>query len=369
MQGLTAQAAIVEAPGGAFALSDVMVDPPGPEQVRVAIHACGVCHTDMVMRDGGLPIPFPVILGHEGAGVVEAVGSAVEGIAPGDHVLLSFHSCGRCAACDDHQPGYCDEFVPRNFLGSRTPGEGDIRRDGSVIGGNIFGQSAFATSALAHADNVVPIDPALPLALLAPLGCGIQTGAGTVMETLRLQPGQSIAVFGAGAVGLAAVMAARILGAGRIAVLDLHPARLDLARELGATEAADVIEGLSGSFDHVVDTTGVPALVERAVALLAPRGILALVGAYPPGGAMSLDPAAIMSVGRRIVGVVEGGIDPRRFIPRLIDYYRAGQLPLEKLVRIYPFAEIEHAFAASIDGSVVKPVLVMPVAQKNAGRR
>jgi aryl-alcohol dehydrogenase len=216
---------------------------------------------------------------------------------------------------------------------------------------------------------VVPIDPALPLALLAPLGCGIQTGAGTVMETLRLQPGQSIAVFGAGAVGLAAVMAARILGAGRIAVLDLHPARLDLARDLGATETADAIDRLSGPFDHIVDTTGVPALVERAIDLLAPRGTLALVGAYPPGGAISIDPSAIMAVGRRIVGVVEGGIDPRRFIPRLIDHYRAGELPLEKLVRTYPFAEIERAFAASINGSVVKPVLVMPVAEGSAGRR
>ena len=363
MERLTAQAAIVEASGGEFMLAGVTIDPPGPEQVRVAIHACGVCHTDMVMRDGGLPISFPVVLGHEGAGVVEAVGSAVEGIVPGDHVLLSFHSCGRCAACGDHQPGYCDEFVPRNFLGARTQGEGDIRRDGSAVGGNIFGQSAFATAALAHADNVVPIDRALPLALLAPLGCGIQTGAGTVMETLHLQPGQSIAVFGAGAVGLAAVMAARIQGAGRIAVLDLHPARLDLARDLGATETADAIERLSGSFDHIVDTTGVSALVERAVDLLAPRGTLALVGAYPPGGAISIDPAAIMAVGRRVVGVVEGGIDPRRFIPRLIDHYRAGQLPLEKLVRTYPFAEIERAFAASSDGSVVKPVLVMPVAE------
>ena len=367
MRELTAQAAIVEAPGARFALTEVSVDPPGPEQVRVAIRACGVCHTDMVMRDGGLPIPFPVVLGHEGAGVVEAVGAAVEGIAPGDHVLLSFHSCGRCPPCGDHQPGYCHEFVPRNFLGARTPGEGEIRREGVALGGNIFGQSAFATVVLAHADNVVPIDSALPLDLLAPLGCGIQTGAGTVMETLRLQPGQSIAIFGAGAVGLAAVMAARILGAGRIAILDLHPRRLDLARDLGATETADAIERLSGPFDHVVDTTGVPALLERAIDMLAPRGTLALVGAYPPGGSMSVDPASIMSVGRRIVGVVEGGIDPRRFIPRLIDHYLAGELPLEKLVRTYPFADIEQAFADSSDGSVVKPVLLMPGAEAAQG--
>jgi len=359
---LTAQAAIVEAPGAPFRIANVDLDPPGPGQVRVEIHACGVCHTDMVMRDGELPVPFPVVFGHEGAGVVEAVGAGVEGVQPGDHVLLSFHSCGHCPACDDHQPGYCREFFPRNFLGAPAPGEGGISRAGVPIGSNIFGQSAFATHALAHADNVVPIDPALPLALLAPLGCGIQTGAGTVMETLRLQPGQTIAVFGAGAVGLAAVMAARILNAGAIAVLDRHASRLDLAQELGATQTATNLADLPGPFDFILDTTGVPGLVEQAIELLAARGTLALVGAYPPGKAMGVDLSAIMSLGRRIVGVVEGGIDPRTFIPRLIDHYRAGQLPIAKLVRTYSFAAIEDAFEASKNGTVVKPVLVMQAA-------
>ncbi|WP_340267770.1 NAD(P)-dependent alcohol dehydrogenase [Sphingobium mellinum] len=335
------------------------MDPPGPCQVRVRIHACGICHTDMVMREGALPIPFPVILGHEGAGVVDAVGARVGGLAPGDHVLLSFHSCGGCAACLDHQPGYCDEFVSRNFLGKRQAGEGCIRRGEQAIGGNIFGQSAFATYALAHQDNVVRIDADLPLDLLAPLGCGVQTGAGTVLETLNVKPGQSIAIMGAGAVGLAAVMAARIADAARITVLDRHAHRLDLARELGASETAPDLAALEGLFHHIVDTTGVPALLEQAVAMLAPRGTLALVGAYP-GDRMAIDPSAVMSMGRRIVGVVEGGVDPRRFIPRLIGYYREGRLPLEKLVRRYPFAQIEEAFAASERGEVIKPVVVMP---------
>ena len=363
MPRLKAQAAIVEAPGAPFTIATVEIDPPGPGQVRVEIHACGVCHTDMVMRDGALPVPFPVIFGHEGAGIVEAVGPGVDGVRPGDHVLLSFHSCGHCPACDDHQPGYCREFFPRNFLGALAPAEGGVSRDGTAIGSNIFGQSAFATHALAHADNVVPINPELPLALLSPLGCGIQTGAGTVMETLRLRPGQTIAVLGAGAVGLAAVMAARILGAGSIAVLDRHAARLDLAREIGATETATSLDGLAGPYDFVVDTTGVPKVVEQAIALLAARGTMALVGAYPPTP-MALDLSAIMSLGRRIVGVVEGGIEPRRFIPRLIEYYRAGELLLDKLVRTYPFSAIEEAFEASKNGSVVKPVLVMPSAMR-----
>ena len=355
---LTIDAAVVERPGGSFQFEQLAMDPPGPGQLRVRIHACGICHTDMVMREGGLPVPFPVVLGHEGAGIVEAVGADVVGLVPGDHVLLSFHSCGRCPACHDHQPGYCNEFVQRNFLGLRQAGEGGIRRGEQSMGGNIFGQSAFATYALAHQDNVVAIAPDLPLDLLASLGCGVQTGMGTVLETLNVQPGQSIAIMGAGAVGLSALMAAKITNAGRITILDRHAHRLGLARELGASETANDLLSLDGLFDYIVDTTGVPALLSQAIWMLAPRGTLALVGAYPSED-ISIDPSAIMSMGRRIVGVVEGGIEPRRFIPRLIAYYRDGSLPLEKLVRRYPFSEIEEAFAASERGEVIKPVILM----------
>ncbi|KQN00134.1 geraniol dehydrogenase [Sphingobium sp. Leaf26] len=349
-------AAVVEKPGAPFQIERLEIDPPGPGQVLVRIRACGICHTDMVMRDGDLPIPFPVVLGHEGAGIVEAVGQDVVHVAPGDSVLLSFHSCGVCPACHAHQPGYCTDFVSRNFLGVSQPGEGGLWRGNDPVGGNIFGQSAFATHALAHRDNVVKVDADLPLALLAPLGCGIQTGAGTVLETLKVAPGESIAILGAGAVGLSAVMAAVIAGAGRIAVLDRHLHRLDLARQLGATDTADETAYLVGPFDHIVDTTGVLALLEPAVALLARRGTLALVAAYPPGTA-GLDASAIMSMGRRIVGVIEGGIDPQQFIPRLIDYYRQGRLPIEKILGVYDFVDIDQAFTDSQNGSTIKAVI------------
>ncbi|WP_084581325.1 NAD(P)-dependent alcohol dehydrogenase [Sphingomonas azotifigens] len=353
------QAAVTEAAGGTFSIETLRIDAPGPSQVLVRIVACGVCHTDMVMRDGALPVPFPAVFGHEGAGVVEAVGPGVTGLAPGDHVLLSFDSCGACSACHDHQPGYCPEFFPRNFLGALGPDQGGLWRGADRIGSNIFGQSAFATHALAHPRNVVKVDADLPLHLLAPLGCGIQTGAGTVLETLKVAAGQSIAIFGAGAVGLAAVMAAAIAGAGRIALLDRHAHRLDLGRELGATDTATSLDALSAPFDHIVDTTGVPALLGQAVDLLAPRGTLALVGAYPSDPKLSIDASAIMSVGRRIIGVVEGGIDPQRFVPELIAQYRAGRLPMEKLVRTYPFAAIDQAVHDSETGAVIKPVLLM----------
>lgn len=353
------QAAVTEAAGGRFRIETLRIDAPGPEQVLVRIVACGVCHTDMVMRDGALPVPFPAVFGHEGAGVIEAVGPDVTGLAPGDHVLLSFDSCGACPACHDHQPGYCPEFFPRNFLGALAPEQGGLWRGGERIGSNIFGQSAFASHALAHPRNVVKVEADLPLHLLAPLGCGIQTGAGTVLETLAVRPGQSIAVLGAGAVGLAAVMAAMIAGAGRIALLDRHPHRLDLGRDLGATETATRLDTLTAPFDHVVDTTGVPALLGPAVDLLAPRGTLALVGAYPSDPKLVIDASAVMSLGRRIVGVVEGGIDPQRFVPQLIAHYRTGRLPMEKLVRTYPFAAIDQAVHDSETGAVIKPVLRM----------
>ena len=353
------QAAVTEVAGGTFSIETLRIDAPGPSQVLVRIVACGVCHTDMVMRDGALPVPFPAVFGHEGAGVVEAVVPGGTGLAPGDHVLLSFDSCGVCPACHDHQPGYCPEFFPRNFLGALGPDQGGLWRGEDRIGSNIFGQSAFATHALAHPRNVVKVDADLPLHLLAPLGCGIQTGAGTVLETLKVAAGDAIAIFGAGAVGLAAVMAAAIAGAGRIALLDRHVHRLELGRELGATEIATSLEALSGPFDHIVDTTGVPALLGPSVDLLAPRGTLALVGAYPPEPKLAIDASAIMSVGRRIIGVVEGGIDPQRFLPELIAHYRAGRLPMEKLVRTYPFAAIDQAVQDSETGVVIKPVLLM----------
>lgn len=359
-------AAVTEAVGQPMRLEEVRLDPPGPGQVRVRIAACGVCHTDMVMREGELPVPFPVVLGHEGAGTVEAVGPGVRGVAPGDRVLMSFASCGACSSCIDQEPGYCAEFFPRNFLGAPEAGQGGIWRGEQRIGSEIFGQSAFATHALAHEGNVVKVDADLPLDVLAPLGCSVQTGAGTVLKTAGLRPGQSIAIFGAGAVGLSAVMGARIAGAGRIALLDLHSARLDVGRTLGATDTATAIEQMSGPFDCIVDTTGVAALLAPAIGMLAQRGTLALVGAYPSGAVMPVDPAAVMSMGRRIVGVVEGGVDPQHFLPELVAHYRAGRLPLEKIVRTYDFAQIEEAIDASESGAVIKPVLVMDGAQAGA---
>ena len=352
-------AGLLKGPGQPIVLEQLRMDAPGPGQARIRLHACGVCHTDAVMRQGAIPIPFPAILGHEGAGVIEALGAGTEGFQPGDHVLLSFSSCGGCGACADHQPGYCDSFFGLNFGLAAGPVETGTWRGDQAIPTRIFGQSAFASHALVDVRNMVRIDPDLPLATLAPLGCGVQTGAGTVLETLRVQPGQSLAVLGAGAVGLSAVMAGRIAGAGRIALLDRHRHRLDLGLELGATEAATDLATLQGRFDHVVDTTGTTNLLEGAFDRLGSRGTLALLGAYHPGSTFPLSPSALMSGGRRVIGVVEGGIDPRLFLPILVDHYRAGRLPIDKMIHYYPLSAVEEAMRASETGEVIKPVLVM----------
>jgi aryl-alcohol dehydrogenase len=365
-------AAVQRHPGDAPCLETLILDDPAPQEVLVALRGVGVCHTDMVMRDGLLPVPIPAVLGHEGAGVVARVGNAVTDLAVGDHVVLSFASCGGCGPCRDHAPAYCHDWAALNFSGARADGSTALRDGaGAPVHSHVFGQSSFASHALAHRRNVVKVDRDLPIELLGPLGCGIQTGAGTVLNALRVRAGASVAVIGAGAVGLSAVMAATIAGAATIAVLDIKPQRLDLALSLGATHAfhADsaamtthaAAAGCPAGFDYIIDTTGLIGPCNAAIAALAPRGELALVGAYAPGASLSADAAALMSGGRVIRGVVEGSADPARFIPELIAHHRAGRFPFDRLVRFFDFADIAAAIAAGESGQVVKPVLRLPL--------
>lgn len=351
-------------------LETLMLDDPRPDEVLVEMKGVGVCHTDMVMRDGLLPVPRPVVLGHEGSGIVRAVGSAVEDIAVGDSVVLSFASCGGCGACHDHAPAYCRDWVPLNFFGARADGSTALRdQEGQAVHSHVFGQSSFASHAVVNRRNVVKVDRDLPIELLGPLGCGIQTGAGAVLNALRVRPGSSVAVIGAGAVGLSAVMAARIAGAGTIVALDLNMARVALAPELGATHSyqADsagmgehaAAAGCREGFDYIIDTTGIAAVCNAAIPALAPRGELALVGAYAPSSDIAADATLLMSGGRVVRGVVEGSADPQSFIPALIAHYRAGRFPFDRLVRFFAFADIAKAIEAGECGEVIKPVLRM----------
>ncbi len=363
-------AAVTREPGGPFLLEPVDIEDPLPGEVRVRILATGICHTDMVMRDQLLPVPQPVVLGHEGAGIVEAVGAGVRKVKAGDAVVISFNSCGTCPSCAGASPSYCQEFFPRNFFGSRLDGSSGLSKDGEPIHGNIFGQSSFATYALAHERNVVKVPDDAPIALLGPLACGVMTGVGTVTNALKVRAGQSVVVMGAGTVGLSAIMAAKMVGAGRIIAIDPQPARRDMALSLGASDVidpigtdtvADILAMTQGvGIDYSIDTTARADVIRSGIMMLAPMGECAVVGAIAHGQDIAVDGGHLLSGGRRLRGVVEGDADPDRFIPWLVQLYRDGQLPFDRLVRFYPLAEINAAVAASEQGHVIKPIILMP---------
>lgn len=344
------------------------MEPPRPDEVLVRIVATGLCHTDLVVRDQVYPVPLPVVLGHEGAGIVEAVGSAVTKVAPGDHVALSFMHCGQCRPCLDGSPASCTNFNVRNFSGMRPDGSHALfLPDGdATLHDRFFGQSSFATYAIAQESNTVKVREDAPLELLGPLGCGIQTGAGTVLRALEVGAGASFVVMGAGAVGLSAVMAARVAGATTIIAVDVVPARLDLARELGATHAfngaevdavTEVRRVTGGGADYALDTTGLPALIQQAVEALRQRGSAAILGASRPDAVIQLPANDLMQSCKTLMGVVEGDSVPDVFVPQLLDLYMQGRFPFDRLVQFYDFDQINQAAADAESGAVVKPVI------------
>lgn len=360
------EAAIVDERGGAFRLFDVELAELRPDEVLVEVVATGICHSDVAARDGDLPIPpLPAVFGHEGAGRVIAVGDAVTKVAVGDHVVLTFLSCGRCHDCLDHLPSRCDHFISLNMGGSRPDGSFIHQRDAAPVYGSFFGQSSFARHAIACERSVIKVPRDLPLPVLAPLGCGIQTGAGTVLKHLKARPEASIAIFGAGTVGLAAIMGAKIAGCATIIAVDLQQARRDLARELGATHAidakadvADIIKEIAaGGVDHAIECSGASKAAEAAIQSIRKGGTVSLVGVPRAGATITVPHFALMAGVTSTV--CEGDVDPDEFIPELIEHYRAGRLPLECLIRFFPFEQINEAVAEAEAGRAIKPVLMI----------
>jgi aryl-alcohol dehydrogenase len=356
--------ASVRGAGELFTVEQATIDQPGAGEVLVRIVGVGVCHTDLLVRDQRAPFPLPAVLGHEGAGVIEAVGEGVTDLVIGMPVVLTFDSCGTCRSCRRDRPAYCQEFYVRNFSGQ---GEGGLIRDhtGGTLHRHFFGQSSFASHALVAQRSVVPIAADVPLEIMGPLGCGVQTGAGAVLEALRIEAGSSIAIFGAGSVGLSALLAARVSDCATIIVVDRSIERLALAGSLGATHMLNADEGevverigaiTSGGVDYSLECTGVPAVLRQAVDALAVPGVCGVVGVAPYGSEVSLDITGLVA-GRTVRGIVEGDSDPRRFIPRLIDLWRAGQFPFDRLIASYPLSAINEAVEAVQSGGVLKAVL------------
>lgn len=366
------QAAVSRAPKLPFALEEVDLPDPGPGEVLVRIVATGLCHTDVASRDGLLGQPFPSIFGHEGAGLVERVGGGVIKVRPGDHVVLAPMSDGTCTECQGGAPMYCERFDELNLL---TAPDGPTARlhDGLSARIKYFGQSSFALHALAWERNTVKVPQDAELALLGPLGCGIQTGAGTVMNGLKPDAGSSIAVIGTGAVGLAAILGAVVCGCATVIAVDRVRSRLDLAESLGATHALDTSDGrdmgealreiVPHGVDYLVDAAGVPALVPQAMRGLAKLGTLGLVAVPPtPDRNLELPWLSMLLAGQKVQGFIEGDSRPDLFINRMIDLHRQDRFPFDRLIRTYDFADINQAVDDQHAGTTIKAVLRMPAA-------
>ena len=346
-------------------LEALSLDSPRPDEVLVRLVACGICHTDLFAPR---LVPLPAVLGHEGAGIVEGVGTAVTTLRPGDRVVLTFGSCGRCAHCADGAPAYCADGHALQFGGQRADGSATLNSAAGSVHGAFFQQSSFATHAIATERNAVRVPDGLPLELAAPLACSVQTGAGAVLNTLACREGSCLAVFGVGPVGLSAVMAARLAGCARVIAVDVRPERLAIAQELGAThlvdargeDAAGVIRSITaGGAHYSIETAGAEQSFRDAIDCLARRGVCGLCTVPRLGAPIEFSPLSILK-GRTVTGVLEGSSVPHEFIPRLAGLHLEGHLPYDRLVTAYDFTELPRALDDAAHGRVIKAVLRMP---------
>lgn len=363
------RAAIAPPEGGEFRIDTVELDAPRDDEILVAIKAVGVCHTDLVALAGGFGFGIPAVLGHEGAGVVERVGAAVRKVAPGDRVAISFRSCGSCHKCGTGHPAYCETMPLLNYAGMRPDGSRAIRHGGAELASNFFGQSSFASHALTYERNVVKLDDDVPFAIAAPLGCGVQTGVGSIFNAFDCAAGSALLVAGAGTVGLSAVMAGRIRGCAPLIVVEPLAVRRALALELGATHVIDPLAHPDlaaavrairpAGVDYALDTTGRDEVLAASMHALAPQGTLGCVGVPAPGAQVPGELATMIALGLRVMGIIEGDSEPDRFLPRLIGLYRDGRLPLDRLIATYDFGEINRAIADQHEGLCTKIVLTL----------
>ena len=359
------RAAVMRAGSAPFTIEELSLEEPRDDEVLVRMVAVGMCHTDLLSRE--LPPEFfggPQVYGHEGAGVVEGVGAAVSDLAVGDHVVLSFNHCNACPACAKGRLPYCYNLTQYNMSGGRPDGSKAFNDgDGNAVGSHYFGQSSFASHAVVARTSVVKVNPKHDLAIMGPLGCGVQTGAGAILNTLDVQPGSSVVITGAGALGLSAVMAAKVAGAGTIIAVDRHASRLELATRFGATATlsgtpqeitAGIHAATGGGADYAFDTTGNAAVVRASFEGLNNLGTIGLAGVG--FGDLTFDFLSMIG-GRTITGVMEGDSTPSEFIPRLAQLNADGKFPYHELITTFPIEQINEAEAASASGAVIKPVL------------
>jgi aryl-alcohol dehydrogenase len=360
-----ATAAILRQPHGEMSLETVELDDLRDGEILVKVDAAGICHTDAKYR--GI-VPLPAVFGHEGTGTVEAIGEGVTDVKPGDRVIMSYAFCGSCPCCDDNKPYMCENMYKLSFTGLRADGSSAIRLDGEPISGSFFQQSSFASHAITLAGTVVPVKSDLPPEMLAAIPCGVQTGAGAMVNTFGVQEGESVIIFGAGTVGLSAVIAARMIGASPIICVDVLQNRLDLAAELGATHLLNTNDGdvaqrvkeiLPRGVQYAFDASATVAALEAALQCIGQGGSIAIVS-FPEGGKKFpfTTRELFLRVGS-LQGTIQGHSVPRKFLPKLIEWQQKGLFPYEKFITTYDFADINEAFSDAEAGTAIKPVLLM----------
>ena len=358
------KAAVLTAPGQPLAIETLMIDKPGPHEVLIRTAACGLCHSDLHFLEGTYPHALPAVPGHEAAGIVEAVGSEVRPVKVGDAVVTCLSAfCGHCEFCVTGRMSLCP--------GGDTRRAGDApsrlsRPDGSPVA-QMLNLSAFAEQMLVHEHACVAIDPDMPLDRAAVIGCAVTTGAGTIFNTCKLTPGETVAVVGCGGVGLATINAAKIAGAGRIIAADPVPEKRELAKKLGATDvvdafaedaAAQIVEMTKGGVDHAIEAVGRAASASLAVSALRRGGTATILGMHPPAEKVGLSAIDLLT-GKKLQGALMGG---NRFpvdIPRLVDFYLRGLLDLDSIIaETIPLEAVNDGFEKMKRGDAARSVIV-----------
>ena len=363
-------AAVVRQRGGTFALEQLDLCEPRSDELLVEVRASGMCATDLHGRDGYYSeMPYPAVFGHEGAGVVRAVGNAVKEFKTGDHVVMAYPWCGECPNCRSQRQTYCLKAGHLKHAGTRADGSTLLTMDGKPVYGSYFQQSSFGNFTVANERFAVKVRNDLPLEILGPLACGGQTGFGAVLNVMKPKAGDSFAVFGVGSVGLSAMLAAKICGCDPILAVDVHEQRLKLARDLGATHIInhtgrnDVVAELKKitgpGLRFSVDTSGTAPAFREAVEVLMPAGTCVLLGSAPPPTEVVFKMKHIQN-GRVVRGVIQGDSVPKQFIPQLTNYIADGHFPVDRLITFYNLADIDRAATESASGQTIKPVLRMP---------
>jgi len=362
-------AAVVPRRAAPFEIDTLDLTEPRADELLVEVVASGLCATDLHGRDGYYPMPFPAVFGHEGAGIVRAVGSAVTKFKAGNRVLMAYPWCGECPNCRAHRQTYCLHAGDLKHGGTRADGSTLHSKNGKPVYSAFFQQSSFGNFTIANERFAVKLGNDVPLDVVCALACGGQTGAGAVLNVMKPRPGESVVIFGTGTVGLSALMAAKIAGCEPIIAVDVHAHRLALARELGATHTIDhsgrtdvvaEIKRITGSgARYSVETSALPSGLREAVDGLMPAGFCVLLGSARTGTEASFD-MPILQNGREVRGVIQGDSVPQDFIPLLADHIAHGRFPIERLITYYELADINQAAADSASGKTIKPVLRLP---------